>query len=416
MIKIKLILIFFLFFPSGLFSNELLEKRGLLLWFYSLETKLDKSTGNIILFKQTAGVSYKNNKIHKISGLSKQSKVSLYDDNWYLDINSNKIVVNNKRPIFLGQMLDITLPLTSYIFIKEKNNIELTSLKFNKELQKYIEDRKDLDIYNPEIIKIRDDLKRKNSKVLDYIKAVDKFVNENLKYDKPIRPNTSVDLLHMDKGWCGEFAKLKQSLLRSAGIPTRDVYASKFGVDGPSFDSSAQSKVHVWLQSYIPNIGWINVPSTRKMSKGNQVVSFRGDYYIRAIELYKYPKEKQKKIYSYKALKRIGGIRGNGIFIPLEEDKFEDIKIVINDILDYNKIPNIKIFDKIELLPSNIKPILYWFLISVPDKNIYEKASEHFLSILKNETNWDLNKFYIVSPTIVKERIDTALNNLYMEK
>ncbi|MBC8353473.1 MAG: transglutaminase domain-containing protein [Planctomycetes bacterium] len=68
--------------------------------------------------------------------------------------------------------------------------------------------------------------------LLNYIIAVDQFVHNQFSYGVCERPNTAVDLLKFTKGRCGEYAKLKQSLLRSAGIPTTEpideVLAARF--------------------------------------------------------------------------------------------------------------------------------------------------------------------------------------------
>lgn len=154
-------------------------------------------------------------------------------------------------------------------------------------------------INDPAITKVRDELIAANPRILDYIVAVDQLVHDGLDYGVCKRPNTAVDLLTFSKGRCGEYAKLKQSLLRSAGIPTRDVYATRTAPYGPGIDGGDDS--HVWLQAFIPRAGWIAVPSTRKLKA--PFLAFQGGYhpegyYLRAFDLYKHEEEIQRKGYT----------------------------------------------------------------------------------------------------------------------
>ncbi|WP_455757818.1 transglutaminase-like domain-containing protein [Sulfurimonas sp.] len=388
------------------------DKRGVLVWFYTLEVNKNHTFGNIHKFKQTAGRSFKENVIHNIAPISAQSDVNKDNDkNWYLDFSKKKMRMNNKRPLFFGQILDITLADARYVLPSQKHNTDVKLLRFDKKLNRYISDRKDLNIYDKRIQKIKNELLAKNPKIYDFILAVDKFTHGQLKYKKPTRPNTAVDLLSMDNAWCGEFNKLKESLLRAAGIPTRDVYASHYGISGPSYDYSGASKAHVWLQSYIPNIGWVSIPSTRKMLNKKQFMTLREDYYIRAIELYKYPKEIQSKIYSYKKIRRVGGIRGNGMFLEIDASLFNELTLIINDILDYNSLPPSNIFSRIEKMPKQAQALMYWFLISVPNEQMNTKSTKLFIESIKEQPSLDFNKFYVVSSTVVKNRIDSFLND-----
>lgn len=388
------------------------DKRGILVWFYSFETKSNNSYGNIYKLKQTAGVSYKQNIIHNIAPLSIQSKITQENDgNFYLNLALKKMRVTDKRPLFLGQILDVTIPGTRYKLLSQQYNQKIKSLQYDKKFDKYLVDRQDLNINNKNIQKIKNSLLSQNPKIFDYILAVDRFVHKQLKYKKPTRPNSAVDLLSMHNGWCGEFNKLKQSLLRAAGIPTRDVYVSRYSTAGPSYDYSGASKSHVWLQSYIPQIGWVSIPSTRKILNTKQFVTLRGDYYFRAIDLYKYPKELQSQIYSYKKIRRVSGIRGNGIYFEIDVKIFNNLKSIINDILNYNSLPPKNIYKRISTMPKEVQTLMYWFLISVPDKHMHTKATKLFIDSINKQPYLDFNKFYIVSPTLVKQRIDTLLAN-----
>ncbi len=227
------------------------ELKGVLVWFYTLEVNDEKTKGNVLGFKQTAGASLPHHEIHEILPLSPQSSVTQDEDgNWFLDISRERIVVTKERPLFLGQVLSITKQGNVPKRLSARHNIPLKTMRIGDEFQKYLVDRKDLLINDSAIIAVRDRLMASNPRLLDYVVAVDRYVHEQLDYGACQRPNTAVDLLSFTKGRCGEYGKLKQSLLRSAGIPTRDVYATRTDSYGPGLDGGDDS--HVWLQAYVP--------------------------------------------------------------------------------------------------------------------------------------------------------------------
>lgn len=115
----------------------------------------------------------------------------------------------------------------------------------------------------------------------------------------------------------GRIYKIETSSSNVSYIPTRDVYASKYSTQGLSVDDTGDAEVHAWLQSYIPNVGWISIPSTKKLDNNYQFVELIGDYYVRALDLYKDKEDIQTVKYSNQ-IKRVGGVRGNGIFLEIE--------------------------------------------------------------------------------------------------
>lgn len=384
------------------------ELKGVLIWFYTLEVKEGKEQGNVISFKQTAGVSLPHHTIHDIRPLSPQSRVSHADDgNWYLDL-AKRLTVTKHRPLYLGQVLNISKSANVPIRLTGRN-ILLRDMKFDADLKEYQADRKDLLINDPAITKVRDQLIAANPRILNYIIAVDQYVHDQLDYGACERPNTAVDLLTFTKGRCGEYSKLKQSLLRSAGIPARDVYATRTDSYGPGIEGGDDS--HVWLQAFVPRAGWIAVPSTRQL-KGT-FLAYQGGYhpegyYLRALDLYKHEDEIQKKVYTYDALKRSGGIRGNGMLLKIRQRDFDRVQSVVSRVLDYESVPDAGIFRDIDRLPVQARPLLYWFLISVPDEAIHQKAAREFIRYMKLSRDLKLESFLAVSPVLVAQRIQQS--------
>lgn len=383
------------------------ELKGVLFWFYTLEVNDEKTKGNVLGFKQTAGASLPHHEIHEILPLSPQSSVTQDEDgNWFLDTSRERIVVTKDRPLFLGQVLSITKQGNMPKRLSARHNIPLKTMRISDEFQKYLVDRKDLLINDSAIATVRNRLMASSPRVLDYVVAVDRYVHEQLDYGICQRPNTAVDLLSFSKGRCGEYAKLKQSLLRSAGIPTRDVYATRTDSYGPGIEGGDDSQV--WLQVYVPRAGWIAVPSTRQLKP--PFLAFQGGYhpegyYVRALDLYKHEEEIQRKLYTYNALQRSGGIRGNGMVLRVPHGELGRIQAVISRTLDYDKAPDESLFEEISRLPAQARPLLYWFLISAPDPSIYQKAATEFVQSLKRHRELRLESFLAVSPTLVSQRI-----------
>ncbi len=81
------------------------------------------------------------------------------------------------------------------------------------------------------------------------------------------------------------------------------------------------------------------------------------------------------------------------------------IQAVVSTILDYDNVPEQSIFEKIDQLPAQARPLLYWFLISAPDPSIHRKAASEFVESLKLQKELKQESFLAVSPTLVSQRI-----------
>ncbi|MBL9179600.1 MAG: transglutaminase family protein [Verrucomicrobiaceae bacterium] len=389
------------------------ELQGVIVWFYSLEVKDGATQGNVLTFKETAGFSRSHHIIHDIRPLSPQSKVSQNDDgNWFLDLAPDRIVVKKDRPLFLGQVLGITKSGNVPIQFKPGDNVLLSDVKFDADLARYVADRKDILIHDPAITEVRDQLLKEHPRILSYIIAVDRFVCDHLKYGSCKRPNTAVDLLGFAKGRCGEYTRLKLALLRSAGIPTRDVYAARTDPSGPGVVDGGGDDTHVWLQVFVPGTGWIDLQSTKKLNN-NQFHSFLGgDHaegrYLRTFDMFKTGEDVQTKVYTYNALRQPGFVRGNGLLLKIAPENSKAVQALTSKILDYDSAPDAGIFAEIESLPQPARPLLYWFLISVPDRDIHQRAASAFIKELESSLELKLESFRSVSPTLVLQRIDEA--------
>ena len=112
---------------------------------------------------------------------------------------------------------------------------------------------------HPEIKRISDDLRRKSSGTLAYIRNCYKYVTGNFKY---LNPNTglhSLDkIIRSGGGDCGNLSSIFISLLRCAGIPARHVVGRR--VDGSN---------HVWSEFYLEKYGWFPADVTVDLGRKN---------------------------------------------------------------------------------------------------------------------------------------------------
>lgn len=132
--------------------------------------------------------------IHDIQPLSPQSKVTLdEDENWFLDLAPERLVVTKDRPLFLGQVLSISKSGNVPKRLSASHNVPLRGLKYGREMNEYLVDRNDLQITDPAITSVRDKLIASNPRLLNYIIAVDQFVTHQItprSLDSPL-PSTA---------------------------------------------------------------------------------------------------------------------------------------------------------------------------------------------------------------------------------
>lgn len=93
--------------------------------------------------------------------------------------------------------------------------------KIPNEWKQYLEDTSAYKISDPEIIRIRDELKSSSSNVEEYIQSVYRYIRKNMVYKQDGRFDPAPIALQNGHGSCTEHSYAQISLLRSAGIPAR---------------------------------------------------------------------------------------------------------------------------------------------------------------------------------------------------
>ena len=119
---------------------------------------------------------------------------------------------------------------------------------------------------NPVIARKARELTHDKPTVADQVKAINNYVIETLTYNNDkikynVRQGGVKALSNPSNVVCLEYSDLSISLLRAAGIPARMPVGYGYSGDlKPS--SSVSDSLHSWVETYIPNVGWINVDPT----------------------------------------------------------------------------------------------------------------------------------------------------------
>lgn len=119
---------------------------------------------------------------------------------------------------------------------------------------------------NPEIAAKAKEITNGKATVADQISAINKYVintleynNEKIKYN--IRQGSLKALQNPANVVCLEYSDLTIALLRAAGIPARMPVG--YGYSGDlKLSPSVSDSLHSWVETYIPNVGWINLDPT----------------------------------------------------------------------------------------------------------------------------------------------------------
>ncbi|EMJ97893.1 MULTISPECIES: transglutaminase family protein [unclassified Leptospira] len=93
--------------------------------------------------------------------------------------------------------------------------------KVPNEWKQYLEDASVYKISDPEIVRIKEELKSTAPNVEEYIQAVYKYIRKNMVYKQDGKFDPAPTVLQNGHGSCTEHSYAQISLLRSAGIPAR---------------------------------------------------------------------------------------------------------------------------------------------------------------------------------------------------
>jgi ankyrin repeat protein/transglutaminase-like putative cysteine protease len=384
------------------------RKKGLIVWFYGFETEEGKYSGTLREFSGSIVSPTRAQNVRKMDGLSSRSGVEKdKNGNIYFKYDSLPVTVNADQPFYGGYILDMTRYKSSLKPADSFPPVSLRNRNFPPEVKKYLADEKDFLINHSKVKRTARKLLSGAKSYREIFANVDRFVHKQLKYGDPAkRPNTAVDILGFSRGRCGEYTKLKMALLRSAGVPTRKVFGTASYDFGPvHLEKKETINDHVWLESYIPGEGWVQIPSTSKFGEKVQFQeTYKGNYIIR--------RRGEESQYSRKqktgGLSRTGNFHGHGVFLEMDSSHFESFSRVLKKALTYDQAVSENIFSEMQSLPADAQVVVNWFLVSRAQREIHQKAAKNFLALAAKSEKLKKNNFIYVSSKVMKKRIKQA--------
>jgi transglutaminase-like putative cysteine protease len=115
---------------------------------------------------------------------------------------------------------------------------------------------------NNDIRSLATDLSQGNDDLFKVVFSISKWVNENVEYDLDTMSSQTLSaswVLDNRKGVCTEYSSLMVALLRSIGIPSREVSGVAF-TDSSLFPTDWG--FHSWVEVYFPGHGWVSFDPT----------------------------------------------------------------------------------------------------------------------------------------------------------
>ena len=182
-----------------------------------------------------------------------------------IDFDFSKVSLNKENIIFgykaVFNAYNIRYSIKSTSFPKEfDDNIK----EFLREEKKYDMHRRKLQDTARNILSDLPDKKRSN--ILEVAKSIREYVYNKLEYKYNNRYTSPIETLEDGEGTCGKYTELLIGLMRLCNIPCRAVgdykvpdYKLEWGISNtytqPDYD-------HVWIEFYIPDIGWVPMESS----------------------------------------------------------------------------------------------------------------------------------------------------------
>ncbi len=181
------------------------------------------------------------------------------------------------------------LNVTSAGQVKTLLSAQKKDLLNNEEKIYYTDSSRYWDVTSPVIKNKLSEILAANNPTTDFEKAreIDKFVSNFLRFNSD-RLNRGFDrfgsvtaLNNPEQSLAAEFVDLEIALLRSAGIPARQVIGFSLNSSGKPF-SFVNQKLHTWVEFYDNEKGWvISDPAWENTTKGINLFAFNDLTHIR---------------------------------------------------------------------------------------------------------------------------------------
>ncbi|WCL49988.1 transglutaminase domain-containing protein [Leptospira sp. GIMC2001] len=230
---------------------------------YELDLKFDpknpdleyESDGLLKIIVPSAGYPYQDSN-YSITGATIAKKEKVYDTEYiFLKPTSNSISIKMK------------IRKKAYSYIPLFKNYK-PNKKFTKSVSKYLGDSPRMNLQSQNLKSVANSLKGSND--LSTIHNTLNWVNQNMiKLDHVPTWNSIEDLLREKKIECGTGSFTVIALLRSNGIPARQVW-------GPIDNKIPVGflKGHVWTEVFLNRIGWVPVEQFDSNTLGQLPISY----------------------------------------------------------------------------------------------------------------------------------------------
>ena len=136
--------------------------------------------------------------------------------------------------------------------------------KFPSWLKPFLQPDKSAQSDDPEIISLTKQVIKGSEYQYEAVQKILRWINDNITYNlDPEGPRTAVQVLREKKGFCIGYSNLAIAMLRSAGIPCRNVHG--IHIDSESLSSGEDYiplslkgvTLHRWIEVYYPDVGWV---------------------------------------------------------------------------------------------------------------------------------------------------------------
>ena len=192
-------------------------------------------------------INYSINSIPKSKVVNSKGNITLI----WSSINSNKLEVKSNFEINnkMGRRVNISYSLPVFYKLINSNS---SILVFTEKTRRYNYDNSFKELASKIISNSPDEFTAVSKIVL--------WVNHHISYDLSLAgKNLSASrILQMKTGVCSHYSTLTIALLRSIGIPSREVVGFAYS-DMPSVNGFGP---HSWIEVYFPNDGWVQFDPT----------------------------------------------------------------------------------------------------------------------------------------------------------
>ncbi len=375
------------------------ETTGLAFRFLWVESASPDQRATLLRYRFPAGTAYDSQTVRRSVSLSAGTRqktdgignVSLAQD--------GPLLVSQQTPLLLGFVADVRIHRRAFKVV-DPNDIPLRPRPQSPEILAYLKDEAEYQIQSKEVQSTISQLFSPRAGPLERATKIWNFVHNHMRYARPLRPNTGLEVLQWKKGFCGEYTRLTATLSRASGLAARETHAFGFFVKGP------QPNDHAWADVYLPGVGWTPLQPQEKLPRdGRYPLS-----YFRYLVVY--------RGVAFKSEHRV--VEGNnliqwtpsgvGYFVELlsASARAQVLALAQKIARDGHGPQAEQLLTATRRVPPKAEAVLLWMLGASANEVVGLKALRRLLSVVQSE-GLELARFRSQSPVLVRHRMDRLL-------